>query len=75
LISASDAAWREELTLAGLKLDPVFTIKAWRSLFAMAQAGMLKNKRVLFWNTYNAFDYSAYAQSLLSNSGPSREAI
>jgi len=42
---------------AGLTLDPVFTLKAWRSLLTMSQAGALKNKKVLFWNTYNSFDY------------------
>jgi 1-aminocyclopropane-1-carboxylate deaminase/D-cysteine desulfhydrase-like pyridoxal-dependent ACC family enzyme len=66
LIQATDAAWREELGSAGLMLDPVFTLKAWRSFVAMAQTGILKNKRVLFWNTYNSFDYNAYMQSLLS---------
>jgi 1-aminocyclopropane-1-carboxylate deaminase/D-cysteine desulfhydrase-like pyridoxal-dependent ACC family enzyme len=42
---------------AGLSLDPVFTLKAWRSLLTMSQTGALKNKKVLFWNTYNSFDY------------------
>lgn len=58
LVENADVAWAEKLKGAGLQLDPVFTLKAWRSLLAMSQAGSLKNKKVLFWNTYNAFDYS-----------------
>jgi 1-aminocyclopropane-1-carboxylate deaminase/D-cysteine desulfhydrase-like pyridoxal-dependent ACC family enzyme len=66
LVRDSDVAWQDELETVGLKLDPVFTLKAWRSLVAMAQAGALKGKRVLFWNTYNAFDYVDNALPLLS---------
>jgi len=66
LVSDTDVAWQQELEAAGLKLDPVFTLKAWRSLVSMADAGALKGKRVLFWNTYNAFDYVDNALPLLS---------
>lgn len=66
LVRAADVAWQQELEAVGLKLDPVFTLKAWRSLVAMAEAGALKGKRVLFWNTYNAFDYVDNALPLLS---------
>jgi 1-aminocyclopropane-1-carboxylate deaminase/D-cysteine desulfhydrase-like pyridoxal-dependent ACC family enzyme len=66
LVRAADVAWQQELEAAGLKLDPVFTLKAWRSLVSMAEAGALKRKRVLFWNTYNAFDYVDNALPLLS---------
>jgi 1-aminocyclopropane-1-carboxylate deaminase/D-cysteine desulfhydrase-like pyridoxal-dependent ACC family enzyme len=57
LVEGADVAWANELKGAGLSLDPVFTLKAWRSLLTMSQAGALKNKKVLFWNTYNSFDY------------------
>src|SRR3984893_16215956 len=57
LVEGADVAWATELKEAGLSLDPVFTLKAWRSLLTMSQAGALKNKKVLFWNTYNSFDY------------------
>ena len=57
LVEGTDVAWANELKEAGLSLDPVFTLKAWRSLLTMSQAGALKNKKVLFWNTYNSFDY------------------
>jgi hypothetical protein len=67
LVQKTDVAWKEELESAGLRLDSVFTLKAWRSLVSMAQSGALKNKRVLFWNTYNSFDYGGYAQPFLSD--------
>src|SRR3977135_101171 len=57
LIEPADGERAKELKEAGLSLDPVFTLKAWRSLLTMSQAGALKNKKVLFWNTYNSFDY------------------
>jgi 1-aminocyclopropane-1-carboxylate deaminase/D-cysteine desulfhydrase-like pyridoxal-dependent ACC family enzyme len=57
LIEQADGERAKELEEAGLRLDPVFTLKAWRSLLTMSQAGALKNKKVLFWNTYNSFDY------------------
>jgi 1-aminocyclopropane-1-carboxylate deaminase/D-cysteine desulfhydrase-like pyridoxal-dependent ACC family enzyme len=57
LIEQADGERAKELKEAGLSLDPVFTLKAWRSLLTMSQTGALKNKKVLFWNTYNSFDY------------------
>jgi 1-aminocyclopropane-1-carboxylate deaminase/D-cysteine desulfhydrase-like pyridoxal-dependent ACC family enzyme len=69
LVHATDVETGEELKAAGLSLDPVFTLKAWRSLLAMSQAGALKNKKVLFWNTYNAFDYGRHMPPLLSRLG------
>jgi 1-aminocyclopropane-1-carboxylate deaminase/D-cysteine desulfhydrase-like pyridoxal-dependent ACC family enzyme len=58
LIERADGEWAKELKEAGLSLDPVFTLKAWRSLLTMSQAGALKDKKVLFWNTYNSFDFT-----------------
>jgi 1-aminocyclopropane-1-carboxylate deaminase/D-cysteine desulfhydrase-like pyridoxal-dependent ACC family enzyme len=57
LIEQADGERAKDLKEAGLCLDPVFTLKAWRSLLTMSQTGALKNKKVLFWNTYNSFDY------------------
>jgi 1-aminocyclopropane-1-carboxylate deaminase/D-cysteine desulfhydrase-like pyridoxal-dependent ACC family enzyme len=57
LIKRADDEWATELKEAGLSLDPVFTLKAWRSMLTMSQTGALKNKNVLFWNTYNSFDF------------------
>jgi 1-aminocyclopropane-1-carboxylate deaminase/D-cysteine desulfhydrase-like pyridoxal-dependent ACC family enzyme len=75
LLDPMDVHWREELATAGLKLDPVFTLKAWRSMLRMSEAGALKNKRVLFWNTYNSFDYIGFAQSLGSHAEGARAAL
>ncbi len=66
LVEEADLARAEELKEAGLNLDPVFTMKTWRSLVTMSQTGALKNKKVLFWNTYNSFDYTT---PLLSSLG------
>ena len=56
LVEQADQERAKELEQAGLSLDPVFTLKTWRSMLTMSQAGALKNKKVLFWNTYNSFD-------------------
>ena len=61
-----EVLWGIELKEAGLNLDPVFTLKAWRSLLTLPRAGALKDKKVLFWNTYNSFDN---APLLLSSMG------
>jgi 1-aminocyclopropane-1-carboxylate deaminase/D-cysteine desulfhydrase-like pyridoxal-dependent ACC family enzyme len=66
LIEPADGERSKELKEAGLSLDPVFTLKAWRSLLTMSQTGVLKAKKVLFWNTFNSFDY---APPLLSSLG------
>jgi 1-aminocyclopropane-1-carboxylate deaminase/D-cysteine desulfhydrase-like pyridoxal-dependent ACC family enzyme len=66
LIEPADGERAKELKEAGLSLDPVFTLKAWRSLLTMSRTGALKTKRVLFWNTFNSFDY---APPLLSSLG------
>ncbi|MDE2364669.1 MAG: pyridoxal-phosphate dependent enzyme [Hyphomicrobiales bacterium] len=63
LVEASDEVWRDRFAAAGVKLDPVFTLKAWRSLTRMAESGALKGKRVIFWNTYNAFDYASLGRA------------
>jgi 1-aminocyclopropane-1-carboxylate deaminase/D-cysteine desulfhydrase-like pyridoxal-dependent ACC family enzyme len=64
LVEGADIACARELEEAGLILDPVFTLKAWRSLRTMSRTGALKNKKVLFWNTYNSFDYSRLFSSV-----------
>jgi 1-aminocyclopropane-1-carboxylate deaminase/D-cysteine desulfhydrase-like pyridoxal-dependent ACC family enzyme len=58
LIKPADGERAKELKEAGLSLDPVFTLKAWRSLLTMSQMGALKNKKILFWNSFNSFDYT-----------------
>ena len=56
LVEQADEERAKELKEAGLSLDPVFTLKTWRSMLTMSRTGALKNKKVLFWNTYNSFD-------------------
>ena len=75
LIQPADVPWRDELASAGIGLDPVFTQKAWRSLISMAETGALKGKRVLFWNTYNAFDYTGYVPSSSTDSAGDHAAL
>jgi len=43
---------------SGIKLDGTYTGKAFASLIDDAQKQNLKNKVVLFWNTYNSKDFS-----------------
>jgi 1-aminocyclopropane-1-carboxylate deaminase/D-cysteine desulfhydrase-like pyridoxal-dependent ACC family enzyme len=66
LIEPDDSERARELKEAGLSLDPVFTLKTWRSMLTMSQTGALKNKKVLFWNTFNSFDNNS---PLLSSLG------
>lgn len=44
---------------AGMKLEGTYTGKALAGLIADARAGKLREKNVLFWNTYNSRDFSA----------------
>jgi 1-aminocyclopropane-1-carboxylate deaminase/D-cysteine desulfhydrase-like pyridoxal-dependent ACC family enzyme len=67
LIEQADGERAKELKEVGLSLDPVFTLKTWRSMRTMSRTGALKNKKVLFWNTYNSFDDST--SPLLSSLG------
>lgn len=75
LVQSTDLAWRDEFASSGVMLDPVFTLKAWRSLTSMAETGALKGKRVLFWNTYNAFDYASFATLPSPQSGALHAAL
>ena len=42
----------------GIKLDSTYTAKAFACLLADAEKGELKDKVVLFWNTFNSRDFS-----------------
>jgi 1-aminocyclopropane-1-carboxylate deaminase/D-cysteine desulfhydrase-like pyridoxal-dependent ACC family enzyme len=66
LVDAKDLAWRDALQANGVRLDPCFTLKAWRSIVTMAQSGALNNKKVLFWNTNNAFEYESRLLNLIA---------
>ncbi|WP_091680207.1 pyridoxal-phosphate dependent enzyme [Methylocapsa palsarum] len=41
----------------GLVLDGTFSAKAFDTLGSFAERGLLKNKRILFWNTYQRFPF------------------
>ena len=43
---------------AGLRLEGTYTGKALAALLADARNGLLADKHVVFWNTYNAVDFS-----------------
>jgi len=45
--------------LSGLKIEGTYTGKAFAAIMADAAAGILSDKTVLFWNTYNGRDFSA----------------
>ena len=44
---------------AGIRIEGTYTGKAFAALMHDAQAGTLAGKNVLFWNTYNSWDFSA----------------
>ena len=45
--------------LAGMKLEGTYTGKALAAAVSDGRAGLLRGKRVMFWNTYNGVDFSA----------------
>lgn len=52
---------RDEMSKArelGLVLDSTFSGKSYHTMLQYARSGLLKNKNVVFWNTYQRFDYS-----------------
>lgn len=49
--SAQALAAVQEADAAGLRLEPVYTGKAFAALLAAARLGQCKSERVLFWNT------------------------
>ena len=51
-------AVKQAQTQEGLRLENVYTGKAFAALLADAASGVLENKTALFWNTYNARDFS-----------------
>lgn len=55
--SAQAIATMQELT--GIRIEGTYTGKAFAALIHDARAGKLAGKNVLFWNTYNSWDFSA----------------
>ena len=48
----------------GLRLEGVYTGKTFAAVLADAQAGLLRDQKVLFWNTYNSHDFRAEIEGL-----------
>lgn len=61
---AGQAAARLAGDLEGLKLDGTYAAKAMAALLEDAQAGRLKDKYVLFWNTGNSRDVGQMTEGL-----------
>jgi 1-aminocyclopropane-1-carboxylate deaminase/D-cysteine desulfhydrase-like pyridoxal-dependent ACC family enzyme len=49
--------------LANLQLDEMFTANAFAALLADGEAGALRDKTVLWWNSYNSRDFSSQIAS------------
>ncbi len=43
----------------GVRIEGTYTGKTFAALLADARAGLLKGKKVLFWNTYDSHDFSS----------------
>lgn len=56
---ASVEAVRRVNAAEGIRLEGVYTGKAFAALLDHLRAGRFKNKNILFWNTYNTWDFSA----------------
>ena len=48
----------------GIRLEGVYTGKTFAAVLADAQAGLLRDQTVLFWNTYNSYDFGAEIEGL-----------
>jgi 1-aminocyclopropane-1-carboxylate deaminase/D-cysteine desulfhydrase-like pyridoxal-dependent ACC family enzyme len=53
------AAVRRVEETEGVHLEGTYTGKTFAALLADAEAGLLKDKTVLFWNTYDSHDFNA----------------
>lgn len=55
---AGARAMQQVKELSHLKLDEMFTANAFAALTADAEKGVLRDKTVLWWNSYNSIDLS-----------------
>ncbi len=58
LNEAGAQAMKQVKELSNLQLDEMFTANAFAGLIADADKGLLKDKTVLWWNSYNSIDFS-----------------
>lgn len=68
---AGMAAMDMARALGGLHLDGSYSGKAMAALVAHSRAGVLKGRRVLFWNTLNSRDFSPLIENVDAASLPS----
>jgi D-cysteine desulfhydrase len=61
---AAVAAARQAKIAEHLKLEGTYTGKTLAALLAHASSGALRDQTVLFWNTYNSWDFSAEIEGL-----------
>jgi len=54
----------------GVILDPTYSSKALAALISDAENGQLKDKTVLYWNTYNSFDMTPFTSKTSYRSLP-----
>jgi D-cysteine desulfhydrase len=58
LSKAGTQAMKQAKELTNLQLDEMFTANAFTALITVADKGLLKDKTVLWWNSYNSIDFS-----------------
>jgi len=63
LNEAGARAMKRSKELANLQLDEMFTANSFAALLADGEAGQLREKTVLWWNSYSSRDFSAQIAS------------
>jgi hypothetical protein len=58
LSNAGAQAMKQAKELANLELDEMFTANAFAALLADADMELLRDKIILWWNSYNSKDFS-----------------
>lgn len=61
---SAERATKLAMENAGLKLNGTYSAKAFAALLADAEKNLIGDKTVLFWNTYNSRDLSAFASQV-----------
>lgn len=59
LLNAAGAHAMQRATANNLQLDEMFSANAFAALLADGEAGQLRDKTVLWWNSYNSRDFSS----------------
>ena len=63
LIPAGSQAMIQAKDLENLQLDEMFTANAFAALLADGESGVLQDKTILWWNSYNSQDFSSQIAS------------